>query len=533
MRLRTIAVLSAALLAAAVGGTALPAQADFQPFRLGLAEGASADPAVGAFYRARDYAPLWTDGSPAAQARLAALVRAFEDVHLHGLPDAAFDPEALRARLTGTLSERDLGRLEADLTALFLAYAHDVQSGILDPGAIIPDIKRDLQRRDPGAILQGLADAASADAYIRSLPPRSGEYVRLMRARMDLEATVLRGGWGPRVEAERLQPGDTGPAVVALRNRLVAMGLMAPSPTATYDAAITAAVQEVQVRNGLTADGVAGEATLAEINVSAEDRLKSVLVAMERERWMNYDRGERHIWVNIPSFRTQMFYQGRVVFETKSVVGRNEEGRRTPEFSDVMEHMVVNPTWHVPRSIAVNDYLPRLQRNPGANGYLRITDARGQVVDRATADFTQYSAGNFPFDIKQPPGPGNALGVVKFMFPNQWNIYLHDTPDKHLFDREARAYSSGCIRLADPRDFARALLALQSDDPESLFQTTLDSRRETQIDLTRRIPVHLDYRTSFTDPKGALHHRRDIYGRDARLWQALAEAGVELPGVQG
>jgi murein L,D-transpeptidase YcbB/YkuD len=119
------------------------------------------------------------------------------------------------------------------------------------------------------------------------------------------------------------------------------------------------------------------------------------------------------------------------------------------------------------------------------------------------------------------------------MFPNPWNIYLHDTPDKHLFDREARAYSSGCIRLGDPRDFARALLALQSDDPAGLFQTTLETGRETQIDLTRRIPVHLDYRTSFTDARGALHHRRDIYGRDARLWQALSEAGVELPGVQG
>jgi murein L,D-transpeptidase YcbB/YkuD len=533
MRACTIAVLSAAAIAAAIAGTALPAQADFQPFRLGLAEGVSADPAVASFYRARDYAPLWTDGSPASQARLSALVRAFEDVHLHGLSEADYDPEVLRARLTGQVSERDLGRLEADLTALFLAYAHDVQSGILDPASIIPDIKRDLQRRDAGAILQGLASAASPDAYIRSLPPRSGEYARLMRARLDLEEAVLRGGWGPRVDAERLEPGDTGPAVVALRNRLVAMGLMAPSPTAAYDAAITAAVQEVQVRNGLTPDGVAGEATLTEINVSAEDRLKSVLVAMERERWMNYDRGERHIWVNIPSFRMQMVYQGHVVFQTKSVVGRNEDGRRTPEFSDEMEHMVVNPTWHVPRSIAVADYLPRLQRNPGANGYLRITDRRGQPVDRASTDFTQYSVSNFPFDLKQPPGPGNALGVVKFMFPNPWNIYLHDTPDKHLFDREARAYSSGCIRLADPRDFARALLALQSDDPAGLFQATLETGRETQIDLTRRIPVHLDYRTSFTDAKGALHHRRDIYGRDARLWQALAEAGVELPGVQG
>jgi L,D-transpeptidase YcbB len=530
---RSWTTVAAAALVATLGLSAAPVRAEFPAFRLGLAEGASSDAAVAEFYRVHDYAPLWTDGSPEAGLRLAALIRALEDVHLHGLPDAAFDAGALRARLSGDMSERALGRLEADLTALFLRYAHDVQSGILDPGGIIPDIKRDLKRRDPQEILQGLVSAASPDAYFRSLPPSSGEYTRLMRARMGLEATVERGGWGPQVSARRLDPGDSGPGVVALRDRLVAMGLLQRTASATYDAAMTTAVQDFQLRHGLSPDGVAGEGTLAQINVGPEERLRSVLVAMERERWMNYDRGERHIWVNIPDFRTQIVYQGKVVFETKSVVGRNENDRRTPEFSDEMNHMVVNPTWHVPRTLAVKDYLPRLQANPMSNGYLRITDRRGQLVDRASTDFSQYSVSNFPFDIKQPPGPRNALGLVKFMFPNQWNIYLHDTPDKHLFDREARNYSSGCIRLADPFDFAHALLALQTDDPHGFFQSTLRTGRETQVDLVQDIPVHLVYRTAFTDAKGALHFRRDVYGRDARLWQALAEAGVELPGVQG
>ncbi len=533
MRASSWSSMAAAAICVALGLAGGPVRAEFPAFRLGLAEGASADPSVAAFYRMRDYAPLWTDGSPEARLRLAALIRALEDVHLHGLPDAAFDTGALRARLSGEVSERGLGRLEADLTALFLRYAHDVQSGILDPGTIIPDIKRDLMRKDPQVLLDGLAGAVAPDAYFRSLPPSSGEYARLARARMDLEQAVLRGGWGPQVAARRLDPGDSGPAVVALRDRLVAMGLMPRTASATYDATIVAAVQDFQLRHGLTPDGIAGEGTLTQINVGPEDRLKSVLVAMERERWMNYDRGERHIWVNIPEFRTRIVYQDKTVFETRSVVGRDENDRRTPEFSDRMEHMVVNPTWHVPRTLAVKDYLPRLQRDPTANGYLRITDRRGQLVDRASTDFTQYSVSNFPFDIKQPPGPRNALGLVKFMFPNQWNIYLHDTPDKYLFDREVRNYSSGCIRLADPFDFAHALLALQTDDPQGFFQSTLRTGRETQVDLVQDIPVHLVYRTAFTDAKGAVHFRRDIYGRDARLWQALSEAGVELPGVQG
>jgi murein L,D-transpeptidase YcbB/YkuD len=195
--------------------------------------------------------------------------------------------------------------------------------------------------------------------------------------------------------------------------------------------------------------------------------------------------------------------------------------------------MVINPSWYVPRSIITKEYLPQLQQNPNAVNQLIITDGRGRVVDRSAVDFTQYSQTNFPYSMRQPPSRGNALGLVKFMFPNRYNIYLHDTPAKSLFGRETRAYSHGCIRLADPFDFAYALLAPQTSDPEAYFQAELRTGRERRVDLEQPLPVHLVYRTAFTKAEGRMQYRRDIYGRDTRIWNALAREGVVIRAVRG
>jgi len=349
---------------------------------------------------------------------------------------------------------------------------------------------------------------------------------------MRLQTLVASGGGGARVNANSLKPGATGQAVVALRNRLIAQGFMPRSNARSYDATLQAAVQQFQEAHGLEADGVAGAGTIKEINVSAEARLQSVVVAMERERWTNHARGDRHILVNIPDFTARVIDHGTETFRTRSVVGARSEGRPTPEFSDVMEHMVINPSWYVPRSIITKEYLPKLRANPGAVSHLQITDNRGRVVSR-NRSFAGYTARNFPYAMRQPPGPRNALGLVKFMFPNKHNIYLHDTPAKNLFGREVRAYSHGCVRLADPFDFAYALLAKQEADPEAFFKATLRTGRETYVYLKEPVPVHLIYRTAITTPKGDLEFRRDIYGRDAKIWAALRAAGVVLSGASG
>ena len=293
-------------------------------------------------------------------------------------------------------------------------------------------------------------------------------------------------------------------------------------------------MQQFQIDNGVTPDGVAGKGTIALMNLGPEERLKSVLVALERLRWMNgVELGERHIWVNLPDFTAKIVDHGKVTFETVTVVGMDNPDRRSPEFSDQMEFMVINPTWNVPRSITVKEYLPMLQRNPNAAGHLKIVDRRGRVVDRSTADFSQYTARNFPFSMSQPPSNSNALGLVKFMFPNKWNIYLHDTPSKSLFSKEVRAYSHGCIRLGDPFDFAYALLAPQSNDPVGEFKAHLRTGSENTLMLKQPVPVHLVYFTAWPTAKGRIDYRRDVYGRDGRIFNALQAAGVELPEVRG
>jgi len=527
--------LRAAVLAAAcalgVAATA-PAQAQVTAFKQTVAEAASSDNDVAAFYRGRDYQPIWTASGEEARARRAALLDALSGADVHGLPVARYGVDRLKAQMAAVRTTRDLAEVEVALSRAFVTYAKDVQTGLLTPSKVDDGIKREVPLHDRAAYLTEFAESAP-QAYLRTLPPVTAEYRALMKEKLRLEHLMAQGGWGPTVPGSKIEPGDEGTAVVALRNRLVAMDYLERSATRVYDRTLEEAVRTFQMAHGLEPDGVAGSGTLAEINLPVEERLKSVIVAMERERWLNHERGERHILVNQTDFTAKIIDHGRVTFQTRSVVGMNTHDRRSPEFSDEMEHMIINPSWHVPRSIIVKEYLPQLRNNPGAASHLIITDSRGRRVNRASADFSQYSSSSFPFDMRQPPGARNALGLVKFMFPNRYNIYLHDTPQKHLFKREVRAYSHGCIRLADPFDFAYALLAPQTDDPKGLFHSILDTGQETKVELKQHVPVHIIYRTAFTNTAGRAEFRRDVYGRDAKIWAALQQAGVALRPVQG
>jgi murein L,D-transpeptidase YcbB/YkuD len=504
-------------------------------FRQAVAEAAATDRDLAEFYQSTGYAPVWTGTAPEDRARRAALLAALSTAGDHGLPEGRYDPADVAARLAGVESEADLGRLEVELSRIFLRFARDVQTGFLTPAEIDPDIVREVPLRDRRVLLSRFVASDPAD-FLAALPPDAPEYIRLMKAKIQLERRLAQGGWGPAVEVrDALRPGDRGPAVVSLRNRLIAMGYLGRTATTEYDARIKAAVAAFQADHGLTADGVAGRSTIDEMNVPAETRLGQILVAMERERWMNTGegRGRTHIWVNLPDFHMQLVEDGKVIFQTRTVVGDTKLDKHTPEFSHMMTYMEVNPDWTVPRSILARDYLPRFQANPNAARYLQLIDARGRVVPRDQIDFNRYSARTFPFTVRQAPGDANALGRVKFMFPNEHAIYLHDTPAKELFDREVRAYSSGCIRLNEPFEFAYELLSRQMDNPQAYFDGLVESGQQTRVDLVTPIPVHLDYRTAFTDVKGRVQYRRDFYGRDAKIWEAMVDAGVALRGVQG
>ena len=472
------------------GAVATPGQAElrYSAMNQAIAEGVADNEAMAAFYRSRDFAPIWTVEEAAD--RRAALLSALERAGDHGLPAARYDAGELRAAFRNANTPYARGQAEVLATTMFLAYARDVQTGLLDPETVVPGIVQGVPRRDQFEQLQAFV-ASDPHAFIRALPPRHPDYIRLMREKLRLERVLGDGGWGATVSAGRLDPGDSGPAVIQLRDRLIRMGYLGRSAAAIYDDALTDAVMQFQADHGLTVDGIAGEGTIVQINVGLRARLEQVILGMERQRWLNRERGERHILVNIPDFHAYVIDDDHVSFETRVVVGHRETDRNTPEFSDTMEHMVINPSWYVPRSIAVGEYLPGMLASLGAtDGHLELIQG-GRPVSRAAVDwesFVETDARSFPFDLRQPPGPGNALGRVKFMFPNRWNIYLHDTPSRSLFAREVRAYSHGCVRVHRPLELAYHLLARQEVEPEGYFNRILNTRQETQVNLVDPVP---------------------------------------------
>ena len=526
--------IAAMCIAVTLGVSALPAQAQFSAMNQAIAEGAADREGMAAFYRARDFAPIWTT-EDAADRRLA-LLTALERAGDHGLPVQRYDAETLRAAFRAADTPYARGQAEVLATTMFLDYARDVQTGLLDPETVVPGIVMGVPRRDQQEQLETLL-ASDPHSFMRALPPRHPDYLRLMREKLRLERVLGDGGWGPSVNAGSLGPGDSGPAVVALRNRLMRMGYLERSASATYDDAMADAVMLFQEDHGLEADGVAGGDTISQVNVDVRQRLEQVILGMERQRWLNRDRGDRHILVNIPDFHAYVIDDEHVSFETRVVVGHREADRNTPEFSDVMEHMVINPSWYVPRSIAVGEYLPGMLASYGGSaGHLQLMRG-GRPVSRASVDWEAYagtSPARFPYDLRQPPGPGNALGRVKFMFPNQWNIYLHDTPSRNLFSHEVRAYSHGCVRVHRPLELGYHLLEPQlGGEAQSYFDRILASGQETQVDLETEVPVHIVYWTAWVDEDGRPQYRRDVYGRNTLLWRALLDAGVEVRSVSG
>ena len=508
-------------------------------FKLGLLAEISRNKPVSDYYEARDFLPIWIDSDPESAARRASLLKALSIVSLHALPSKKYNRGALVEGLRSARTESDLGALEAKFTLTYLAYANDVHSGLLKPSKVEELISRKTIYRSVEDYLYG---AASDDAvgYIETLPPQTTEYNNLLSARQKLLQVAERGGWGKPVPEGKYSLGDSGVNIVALRNRLISMNYMTRSVSRMFGEEMLHAVKSFQMDHGLLSDGVAGAGTIEELNKSVVDRLKSVTVALERERWMTRRdatedfQASRTVLVNLTDFTAKILDEGIVTFETRSVIGADEDNQRSPEFSDVMEHMVINPSWYVPRSITVDEYLPNLQEDPTSHDYLTVfTPDTGDVVPREAVDFTLFDKDTFPFELKQLPSPSNALGRVKFMFPNSHNIYLHDTPHKTLFLKEKRAFSHGCIRLQKPFEFAYALLEKQSENPVSDFQDILETGLETTVPLAEPIPVHIVYRTAVTSADGSIGFRRDVYGRDAIIFSALEEAGVVIMQNRG
>jgi murein L,D-transpeptidase YcbB/YkuD len=318
-----------------------------------------------------------------------------------------------------------------------------------------------------------------------------------------------------------LKTGVTDERVPALARRLAVTGDLpaeaATAATTLYDGTLASGVRRFQDRHGLAGDGVVGRGTLAALNVPVEARIEQIRANLERARWVFYDPESEFLVVNVAGFRLYVVRRGQVVFSTRVQVGRPY--RQTPVFRAEMTYLVLNPTWTVPPTIFRQDILPELRRNPGylATRNIDLLDRDGRAVDPATVD---WSGRSFPYQLVQRPGPTNALGRVKFMFPNEHFVYLHDTPSRDLFERDNRAFSSGCIRVEEPFELAELLLG------EGWTRDRLDALLATQqtktVFLTQPMTVMLLYWTAEVDDGGRVLFRPDIYTRDAAVIAALA-----------
>jgi len=410
---------------------------------------------------------------------------------------------------------------------IYVKYANDLNTGVLTPSRVDSEIAMKKRRISAETLLKGAAKG-NFKKYLASLAPSHPDYARLVKEKQRM--SNARGGSAPDVPVKTLRPGQSSNNVVAMRVKLEALGYGKLGKSKTYDPELVKVVKKFQKDRKLGADGIAGPATIKSMNLGPKGQLSRIVVNLERQRWLNFERQNRHIFVNLPDFSVAVMDNGKASFVSRTVIGKRVEDQRSPEFVDSMTHMVINPTWHVPRSIAGKEYLPIIRKDPGflRRKNMTMLNASGKAVNPANVNLAGYDEKTFPYFIKQRPNPGNALGKVKFMFPNKYNIYLHDTPSKSLFNREVRAFSHGCVRVHKPFDFAYKLLEKQSSNPQGLFQGFLKTGKEKYVNLKTPVQVIIAYQTVVFDAKGNVSYRGDVYGRDAKIARALRNAGVAI-----
>jgi L,D-transpeptidase YcbB len=476
-----------------------------------------------AFYGQRGYRPIWVGAG--AEGRTQQLIEA-----LGASPRDGLDPSPYRlseiASLVQVASASGQTELELRASAALLRYVSDVRTGRLALHEIDPELFIRPGDLDRLAILERAAEAPNIDRFLHDQAPSNPVYRRLRRVLAEYRDIAARGGWPAVPDGSSLKPGMADPRVGDLRLRLVASGdltIEGADPT-TYDPALVQAVQRFQSRHGLEADGVVGGKTLAALNVPVQQRIEQILINMERWRWMPDDLGDRYILVNLAGFELDVVDDGSTVLDMRVVVGKTY--RRTPVFSGRMTYLDFNPYWTVTPSIARKDILPRMQADPGyaKEEGIRVFDGWAEdarELDPQTVDWSSIDAKSLAFKFRQDPGSKNALGRVKFVFPNEFNVYLHDTPKRDLFQRTVRTFSSGCIRVEKPLDLAAYLLQGDPGWTRARVEDVVASGKTMRVVLPEPVAVHLTYSTVWFGEGGTIHFRDDIYGRDALIAQAL------------
>ncbi|MDX1594635.1 MAG: L,D-transpeptidase family protein [Gammaproteobacteria bacterium] len=491
--------------------------------------------AVIRLYLTREFTPVWIDANGRPIAAAGRFVERARGIATEGLDPAAYRVDELARRLrsleadAGTLDE--LVAVDLLLSDAWLTLARHLLRGRVDPERLFGQWLATPREFDLVSLLDtALASGDPVDA-LDELEPAYPGYARLREALARLRA-IDPASEPPRVASGfALRLGNEDERLPAIRRRLRFHGDLpegASLDDTRFDGQVDAALLSFQARHGLEADGIFGRGTRDALNAPVAERIAQVELNMERYRWLPKTPEPRYLRVNIADFRLDLVEEQVPVMSMDVIVGRSY--RQTPVFSEKMTYLVFSPAWHIPPTIARKDILPRLRKDPAgvAADRIRVLSGWGEnerEIDPMTVDWSRVSERNLPYHFRQDPGPQNALGRVKFMFPNRFSVYMHDTPARQLFDRAQRDFSSGCIRVERPRDLAVHLLLEDPAWTPEKIDEAMAAGRERTVTLPRTIPVHIRYQTAWVDDDGQLQFRQDIYDRDARLREALEEIG--------
>jgi murein L,D-transpeptidase YcbB/YkuD len=485
--------------------------------------------AVRQMYAERDTAPRWLEGNrPNANARQ--LVDAVATADREGLRASDYDLDELADALrrtydSGGVTAGKLADLDLRLTGLYLDYGADLLTGRVDPAVINDGFLVRTRRREADSILVATAGARDFSAMLTELRPRSEQYQALLKVLGRYRELADSGGWKP-VPGGAIRPGERSGRIVLLRRHLAMTGdLQQASGDSLFDSVLQAAVDRFRARHDLPRAGGVDGATLAELNVPAAERLRQVELNLDRLRWVPNDFGARYVLVNIPEYQLHAFDGGREVLGMRVVVGKDYE-HATPVFADTMTEVVFHPDWNVPASITLKEIWPAAKEDKDYledHGYVVVDRKHPDVpLDPGDVDWDADTT-DFPYLIRQGPGERNALGNIKFLFPNRFAVYMHATPAQDLFRLRDRAASHGCVRLERPEAFARYVLAPEQGWDSVRIHDALADTAQVSVHLSRGLPVYLLYLTAFVHD-GQVQFRRDVYGSDRRAIRGFRPA---------
>lgn len=487
------------------------------------------------FYKERDYQTAWMK-KKGVNNEGEALLKAIEQAGSEGLNSEDYKLQYLyhlkkKVEKDKKAEIAEMTKLDKELTAAYLKFASHKLRGRINPARLDAQWKVDRRDKDLAAHLQNALQEGEIAESLQELEPKEPQYAALKKAYNNYKQLLEKNGEWPKLPAElKLQAGDSSQYVTTLRERLAADGYYkSPEPDSLrqiYDSTLVKTVMVYQEKNGLEPDGVVGGKTLDMLNTSLKERVNQLQLNLERMRWSAERPDGRYLLVNVPQYMLYIYEGDSKVMDMRVIVGESYKAG-TPLFNDTLEYISFSPTWTVPNSIATEEILPKLRKDPGYLSKNRFKLYEGWSedaleLDARSIDWKDVSAENFPYRIVQQPGDHNALGHIKFMFPNDLDIYLHDTPNHNLFKKAERDFSHGCIRVERPVDLAHYLLDDSSWD-KAKIQEYMYLDTPENVKLKNKVPVILDYRTAWVDDDGRVTFAKDIYGHDQKQMQRFDE----------